>query len=372
MTIFFACAFFFKEEIIMKIFKAIFLSALLVCTGHAFSQVCLNIPNTKMTSYTLLSGGTMTNQAEGKAKIIVFFQVNDAKSREVAKNITSSYSSLTSSVDICFVETKRSSKALVTKFRDTYASSSVNIAYDSTTASAISMQEYMKVLFGKAASIANPLVVYIDKNNVIRHEDHGKKLTFANIKETLADCMDIKLGSSSGIAQTPSTQQTQQKVYGPAKYTGKNLDNIKSYTYTLLDGSTVTNQANGKPKVLIFYATWCGYCKKLSKAVAADYNQFSDVDIYEVDADKDSASKIEKYITDTSAQKLKFTTGTDAGANSHNEYTKLLGSSGGFPSIVFIDCNNKIQYQIPGCPSSDITGRLRSVIDNYLIPKEGL
>ena len=352
-----------------KFFRKLAACALLALSIPAFAKTGANKANTAKVTYNLLSGGTMTNQAEGKAKIIVFFQVNDAKSREVAKNITSSYSSLTSSVDICFVETKRSSKALVTKFRDTYASSSVNIAYDSTTASAISMQEYMKVLFGKAASIANPLVVYIDKNNVIRHEDHG---TFANIKETLADCMDIKLGSSSGIAQTPSTQQTQQKVYGPAKYTGKNLDNIKSYTYTLLDGTTVTNQANGKPKVLIFYATWCGYCKKLSKAVAADYNQFSDVDIYEVDADKDSASKIEKYITDTSAQKLKFTTGTDAGANSHNEYTKLLGSSGGFPSIVFIDCNNKIQYQIPGCPSSDITGRLRSVIDNYLIPKEGL
>ncbi|MBR6914175.1 MAG: TlpA family protein disulfide reductase, partial [Treponema sp.] len=285
-------------------------------------------------------------------------------------NVTASYSALSSKVDICFVETKRSSKAIVTKFRDNFASSSVNIAYDSTTTAATSMQEYMKVLIGKAASISNPLVVYIGEDNMIRHEDHGKKLTFQDIKNVLSDCMGVEVGSSSGIAEVnPSTPN---KVYGPAKYTGKNLDNIKSYTYTLLDGSTVTNQANGKPKVLIFYATWCGYCKKLSKAVAADYNQFSDVDIYEVDADKDSASKIEKYITDTSAQKLKFTTGTDAGANSHNEYTKLLGSSGGFPSIVFIDCNNKIQYQIPGCPSSDITGRLRSVIDNYLIPKEGL
>ncbi|MCR5126018.1 MAG: redoxin domain-containing protein [Treponema sp.] len=356
----------------MKIFKAIFLSALLVCTGQAFSQVCLNIPNTKKTSYTLLSGGTMTNQAEGKAKILVFFQVNDAKSREVAKNITSSYSSLASSVDICFVETKRSSKALVTKFRDTYASSSVNIAYDSTTASAISMQEYMKVLFGKAASIANPLVVYIDKNNVIRHEDHGKKLTFANIKETLADCMDIKLGSSSGIAQTPSTPQTQQKVYGPAKYKGKDLVNTKTYDYTLLDGTKVTNQANGKPKVLIYYATWCGWCKVLSKAIAADYQKFSDVDIYEVNMDKASDDKIQKYITETSAGKLKFTKGDSLAYDSFREYVTLLNTSGGVPKIIFIDCNNKVQYLIPGCPQGDTAGAVRNAIDNYLIPKEGL
>lgn len=373
---------FFKEKIIMKIFKAIFLSALLVCTGQAFSQVCLNIPNTKKTTYTLLSGGTMTNQAEGKAKILVFFQVNDAKSREVAKNITSSYSSLASSVDICFVETKRSSKALVTKFRDTYASSSVNIAYDSTTASAISMQEYMKVLFGKAASIANPLVVYISADNKIRHEDHGKKLTVADIKDVLSGCMGVEIKSSSGTSVAAGTSSSSNSVSAnagsssaksaaagtSAEIQGLNLANIKTYTYTLLDGTKVTNQANGKPKILIFCATWCSYCKKLTTAIAYDYKKFSDIDIYDVMTETPKEAEVQTYVDATNAKNLKVTNGCSAGEESYRAYHKLLGGDNGYPNIVFIDGNNKIQYHMPGSPTGDMTETLRLIVDYYLLP----
>ena len=177
--------------------KSIAFSLFALCIP-LFAKTGANKDNTAKVTYNLLSGGTMTNQAEGKPKVLVFFQANDAKSREVAKNVAASYSTLASSVDICFVETKRSSKAIVTKFRDTYASSSVNIAYDSTTASANSMQAYMKLLIGKAASISNPLVVFIDKNNKVQYEAHGQKFTVAQIKEFATDYVGANFSSSGG------------------------------------------------------------------------------------------------------------------------------------------------------------------------------
>ena len=183
----------------------IFACALLALSSFAFAKTGANKDNTAKVTYNLLSGGTMTNQAEGKPKVLVFFQANDAKSREVAKNVAASYSSLSGTVDICFVETKRSSKAIVTKFRDTYASSSVNIAYDSTTASANSMQAYMKLLIGKAASISNPLVVFIDKNNKVQFEAHGQKFTVAQIKEFATDYIGANFSASGATGAESGT-----------------------------------------------------------------------------------------------------------------------------------------------------------------------
>ena len=206
--------------------KSIAFSLFALCIP-LFAKTGANKDNTAKVTYNLLSGGTMTNQAEGKPKVLVFFQANDAKSREVAKNVAASYSTLASSVDICFVETKRSSKAIVTKFRDTYASTSVNIAYDSTTASANSMQAYMKLLIGKAASIANPLVVFIDKNNKVQYEAHGQKFTVAQIKEFATDYVGANFsssgatgGSSSGITATYQFHSTLTKL--PAGTDGTN------------------------------------------------------------------------------------------------------------------------------------------------------
>ena len=378
-----------------KILKTVVFAVLLACAGNAFSQVCLNTPNTKKVTYNLLSGGTMTNQAEGKPKILVFFQANDAKSREVAKNITASYSALTSKVDICFVETKRSSKAIVTKFRDNFASSSVNVAYDSTTAAATSMQEYMKVLIGKAASISNPLVIYIGEDNMIRHEDHGKKLTFQDIKDVLSGCMGVEIKSSSGTsaaagtssssnsasanagsssssnsvsANTGSSSEKSATAGKSAEIQGLNIQNIKTYTYTLLDGTKVTNQANGKPKILIFCATWCSYCKLLTKEIAYNYKKFSDIDIYDVMAETPKEAEVQTYVDATNAKNLKVTNGCSAGEESYRAYHKLLGGDNGYPNIVFIDGNNKIQYHMPGSPTGDMTETLRLIVDNYLLP----
>ena len=100
-------------------------------------------------------------------------------------------------------------------------------------------------------------------------------------------------------------------TYGSAKYKGKNLTNLPSYTYTLRTGGKVTNQVStARPKVLVFYATYCPYAKKLNTDLAANYSKFSDVDLYLVNAYNDSDDKISKYISDNNLSALKFTSGT--------------------------------------------------------------
>jgi len=202
-------------------------------------------------------------------------------------------------------------------------------------------------------------------------------------------------GSSSGTSgsanpgtQTPSPVPSNPSAgrsgpvvssvtYGSAKYKGKNLTNLPSYTYTLRTGGKVTNQVStARPKVLVFYATYCPYAKKLNTDLAANYSKFSDVDLYLVNAYNDSDDKISKYISDNNLSALKFTSGTgesgSEGKESFTEYGKLTSSGTGYPFVIFIDCNNKIQYELNGCPRDNPAQFVRNVIDNYLIPKEGL
>ena len=183
----------------------VYLFLVLIASFPVFAKTGQNKANTAKVSYNLVSGGTTTNQAESKAKILVFFQVNDAKSRDTAKNICAKYTDF-SSVDIVFVETKRSSKALVEKFRNTYASKDAKVAYDTTSAAAESMKTYTKLLIGPSASIANPLVIYIDKNNKIQYEEHGIKLTESHAKEIAQEYLGVSfVAQSTGTTQSAGT-----------------------------------------------------------------------------------------------------------------------------------------------------------------------
>ena len=197
-------------------------------------------------------------------------------------------------------------------------------------------------------------------------------------------------GSSTGSTCTtnpspapsnPSAGRTGPVVpsvtYGDARYKGKNLTNLPTYTFTLRSSGTVTNQVStAKPKVLVFYATYCPYAKKLNTDLAANYSQFSDVDLYLVNAYNDSDDKITKYISDNNLSALKFTSGSGVsgseGKEAFKEYGKLTNSGTGYPFVIFLDCNNKIQYELNGCPRDNPAQTVRNIIDNYLIPKNGL
>ncbi len=194
-----------SRKILLFVFTALYLCSI------AFAENGLNKLNTEKATYNLVSGGTATNQAEGKPKILVFFQANDPKSRDSAKNICASYSNLTS-LDIVFIETKRSSKSIVTKFQNTYASNKVKFAYDTTTEAYNSMKAYTKLLLGPAASIANPLIIYIDKNNVIQCEEHGIKLTEAHAKEIATTYLGLTFPQTTTNAVATTTTKAKDSI----------------------------------------------------------------------------------------------------------------------------------------------------------------
>lgn len=164
-----------------------------------FAETGAGKPNTAKVTYNLVSGGTMTNQAEGKPKILVFFMASDSKSRTTAQNFASSIDDF-SAVDICFVEVKRSSKSIVTKFRDSYGSAKLNVAYETKNTAQKSMNDYAKILIGGAASVPSPMVVYIDSNNKIQLEEHGQKFTASHVKEVLSDYLGVA-AQTSVVAQ---------------------------------------------------------------------------------------------------------------------------------------------------------------------------
>ena len=246
-----------KNLISMSLFLCMFFSM--------FAQTSLNKANIEKVTYTLISGGTVTNQAEGKAKILVFFQANDVKSRDSAKNICAKYEDF-SNVDIVFIETKRSSKAVVTKFRDTYATSSAKVCYDTTTAANNSMKEYTKLLVGSAASIANPFIVYIDKNNKIQYEEHGIKLTESHAKEIATSYLGLNFTqASSSIAQN-SSNNSQSSSSNSQASSSNGKKTTSTYKYGIRNVSFVKRQSgNG----IMFTST-------ISPAKKADFSKIDE------------------------------------------------------------------------------------------------
>ena len=140
-------------------------------------------------------------------------------------------------------------------------------------------------------------------------------------------------------------------------------------TYTLLDGTKVDNQAHGKPKVLVFFQTICGRCMQTTKNIANAYSKFNDVDLYEIEINKADAATVKSFKNSYAIPEMKFSSDTTGMNNSSMwQYIRSMMSTTSIqlPFVVFIDSNNKIQYQVSGQVLT--AGNIRDIIDDYLIP----
>lgn len=165
----------------------------------------MNKANLAKVSYSLVSGGTETNQAQGRPKLLVFVQAGDSKSQTLARNLAADSAGL-SGIDVVLVETKRANKVAVSKFREKYAPA-MKVAFDTKAAAEDSMRSYAKLANGGKTAVL-PVLVYIDGGNRVQFFEHGKAFAASHIKAVADGC----LGSSGAESNASNSQKPQNSA----------------------------------------------------------------------------------------------------------------------------------------------------------------
>lgn len=141
--------------------------------------------------------------------------------------------------------------------------------------------------------------------------------------------------------------------------------------YTTLDEGTVTSEAKGKPKVLIFFGARCGNSRYAIQDICSGSYDFSDVDMVavEIQTNKEQA---QTFKNNYGNDKITFAYDFNGSANrSAWDYLDRAGmdrlSGMSLPFIIYIDKNNKFQYAFAGATTAKT---VRDNIDRYCLSKE--
>ena len=128
-----------------------------------------------------------------------------------------------------------------------------------------------------------------------------------------------------------------------------NAANLAETKLTLTNGSTETNKANGKTKVLMFFNTTCTNCRNTTGTISGAYDKFKGIDFIEAEVNGSKKEVVLKYsMTYDKPGNIKFAYSTGSTNNSLMwSYLKAAGNNNGsitLPVVVYIDANNKLQY----------------------------
>ena len=155
---------------------------------------------------------------------------------------------------------------------------------------------------------------------------------------------------------------------------GLNKDNLSETLYTTVFGGTVTNQAEGRPKVLVFgNLDGCPYTVSTIKALAKV--KFDDVDIIAIhanDATLERVLELEKMYVD-GAFPVAYNLNNTGNASMWKYIRDIFGnelSSITYPVIVYIDAENKVHYaEYKGYFSPE---HIRDMVDTYIAGNEAV
>lgn len=139
--------------------------------------------------------------------------------------------------------------------------------------------------------------------------------------------------------------------YGKDSISTLDKNNL-SYTFTTIEDTTVSSAANGRPKLLIFFNSGCYYSQSTIKSLA-EYD-LEGVDIYAIDAQKNTKSVVEEFKNTYGSDSIVFSYNTaSVNSSAMYQYIGAAGISGSFyyPVICYIDADNKLQYVTTGISS---------------------
>ena len=298
-----------------------------------------NKPNPSY-SFTTIDDQIVTSTADGKPKVLIFFSTKCGYSRQTISNIANSDYDF-SGVDIIAPEINFADKEALTTFKTKYGSDAITFAYSIDGENTEAAWKYAE------DGGTMPFIAYIDSSNQLRCVTKGALSAETFIANIEKYCMansggntDGSTGGDNNSGNTDSSESTSNLFY----------------SFITIDDQIVTSKANGKPKVLIFFSTKCGYSRQTISNIANSKYDFSSVDIIAPEmnfADKEAVTA------------FKNTYGSDAITFSYSidgeNYTAAMKYSKGggtMPFIAYIDSNNRLQHVSTGPLSEE------EIIDN--------
>ena len=278
------------------------------------------VPNLEYT-FMSLNGEEVSSKADGKPKIIMFYGAGCGHCVNTLDNITEK---TIDGIDICAVEVNQSSGEKIFALKDSLgvAKDNIDFCYDSETTEASQARIAYEQAFNGMTYSSLPVLCYIDENNQISQITSGEQ-TLNQVKNNLALYCGFKT---------------------------KNLDvaNPSNAVFTTLDGEEITFEAEGKPKVLIFFAKG-KMTEKTLESISSE--RIKGVDIYVIDIFSGDGETTRAYIEEhmKKSSDIKVVQNPDA-IQEMFHYTDAIKETNNisYPLICYIDADNKLQQVTMG------------------------
>lgn len=364
--------------------------------------------------YTALDGTEIRSTANGKPKVLIFYVNDDIHNRckNTIKSLRDHIKDF-SGADIYAIECGKTDKDSISAFQNEYGCSDIRFAYDTAgTVNEAGMKAYELVATGaNKQTYTYPYICYIDTNNKFQLMTEGE----SSAEDVLAKLKDYcgyvvpqnvysityELDGGTNNSNNPSYYSSgttvtlqdparegydfagwykdaeySQKVteiakestgdvtlyakWKEGKYNRANLDQ----TYTALDGTPLSSKADGRPKVLVFYAY--DDDKDTLKSISSSIGEFNGADIYAIECGKGKKDAVSKDKERYGCDQILFAY-AEGSANMANmqAYMKEIGMSTAItysvtPIICYIDSENKYQMLTSGNSSAqDVLANLQ-------------
>ncbi|MDE6601643.1 MAG: InlB B-repeat-containing protein [Lachnospiraceae bacterium] len=181
------------------------------------SGVALELENLYC-QYTALDGTQISSTAEGKPKLLVFYSNSCANCQNTILDISSEIDKF-SGIDIYALESDGGTEEAVARMKDQYGCEEITFSYDTTTKNMNSMWAYLRVAGIEDATVAMPVLCYIDGNNRLQYITRGLKTADevrANLEKycnySQAYTITYILGGGTNNSENPSVYTEKDTV----------------------------------------------------------------------------------------------------------------------------------------------------------------
>lgn len=135
------------------------------------SGVALNLDNLYC-DFTALDGTRITSAANNRPKLLIFYRNPCGNCQGTIKNISGAIDRFRG-IDIYALETDGGTQADTAKMQETYGCAQITFAYDTSTKNKNSMWAYLHEAGINDATVALPVLCYIDRNNRFQYITRG-------------------------------------------------------------------------------------------------------------------------------------------------------------------------------------------------------
>ncbi len=211
------------------------------------SGVALNLDNLYQT-YTALDGTVLTSAANGRPKLLIFYRNPCGNCQSTIYNISSSIDRF-AGIDIYALESDGGTKEATEEIKKKWGCEDIIFSYDTSTKNKNSMWAYLREAGVADATVAMPVLCYIDANNRLQYITRGLK-TADEVRSNLEQYCGYRQSDMVAVkAPDVTTYKVGQKI------------NLKGGTFTYPSGSKTKTVALAANMISGFDSSKPGICK---------------------------------------------------------------------------------------------------------------